>query len=329
MQSLRSILRAKSLFALLCIPMLLLAACGSTSNPAANSNNPNANVTLTIGSKLDTESEIIAELYSLALRDQGFKVNEKLAFGNNTIIFQGIKSGQLDLYPEFTATGLQALNKTSSLNDQQDYDTVKAGYKQQFNIDWLNYSPLNDTYAICMRQDEANQLGIKTISDLEKKASQVSFYLPSDSTYVFNYLKSKYNLTQASFKSVNQVDISIAFQEVINGKNQAKANFCYSTDQRIQADNLVVLQDNNNAFPAYHPAPIVRDSVLKKSPDIATTLNKLAPDITNTVSLQLQSQLAQFQAKNPGVSSTEALYQVAKQFLTSKGFCNKYGCTQS
>jgi glycine betaine/choline ABC-type transport system substrate-binding protein len=170
-------------------------------------------------------------------------------------------------------------------------------------------------------------LGIHTLSDLASKASQVAFYLPSDSTYVLDYLKPKYNLTASSFQSLNKVDISIAFQEVANGQNQAKANFCYSTDQRIQADHLVVLQDNNHAFPAYHPAPIVRDNVLTKSPAIATTLNKLAPFITTSVSLQLQNQVAQLEKQ--GASPTQALYQTAKQFLTSKGFCKAHGCPLS
>ena len=337
MQSLvRRALRARSLFALLCVPLLLLAACGGNTgtgvgtnpgNSNSGGNGANGSVTLNIGSKLDQESQLVAEMYALTLRDQGFKVNLKLAFGNNTIIFQGIRGGALDLYPEFTATGLDALSKTSSLNDQQDYDTVKTGFKQKFNIDWLDYSSLNDTYAICMRQDESQKLGIHTISDLASKASQVAFYLPSDSTYVFDYLKPKYNLTASSFQSLNKVDIAIAFQEVVNGQNQAKANFCYSTDQRIQADHMVVLQDNNHAFPAYHPAPIVRDSVLQKSPQIATTLNKLAPDITTDVSIQLQNQVAQFEKQ--GASPAQAIYQTAKQFLTSKGFCQSHGCSFS
>jgi osmoprotectant transport system substrate-binding protein len=315
--SFRSI-RATSLFLLVCIPLLILSACGNASPTPTSTNNPNANITLTVGGKLDTESKILTKLYTLTLRNAGFKVNEKAAFGDNTIVFAGIKSGALDLYPEFTATGLDALKKTSSLNDQTDYDTVKAGFKSQFNIDWLDYSPLNDTYAICV----SNSSSIKTISELTSQANSITFDLPSDSTYVIDYLKAKYGLTLASFKTVHKVDYSIGFKEVQSGQSQA--NFCYSTDSTITTDNLAVLQDDKKAFPAYHPAPIVRDSVLTKSPDIATALNALAPDITTDESLALQKDVTK--NINSGMSQDRAIYQTAKDFLTSKGLCNKFGC---
>jgi osmoprotectant transport system substrate-binding protein len=311
-------IQAKSLFLLACMLLLILSACGSTTPTPSSANNPNANVTLTVGGKLDIESIILTKLYTLTLRNAGFKVNEKPAFGDNTIVFAGIKSGAIDLYPEFTATGLDALNKTSSLNDQTDYNTVKAGYKSQFNIDWLNYSPLNDTYAVCVNQNSS----IKTISELAAQAKNITFDLPSDSEYVVAYLKAKYNLTLASFKAVNTVDYSIGFKQVQSG--QAQANFCYSTDSTITTDKLAVLQDDKKAFPAYHPAPIVRDSVLKKSPDIATALNALAPDITTQESLDLQKDVTT--NMNSGMSQDRAVYETALDFLTSKGFCSKFGC---
>jgi len=329
-----SLFRKKTLFtasfALLCIPMLLLSACGAnagsgsgTSTGSSSTGGSNSKgVTLTVGGKLDGESKILTELYTLVLRDAGYTVNEKPAFGDNAIVFQGIKSGALDIYPEFTATGLDALSKKSSLDDQTDYNTVKTGYKQQFNIDWLNYSPLNDTYAVCMQKSEAQKLNITTLSDLASKASQLTFDLPSDSNYVFDYLKPKYNnLSLASFKGSHKVDYAIGFKELAGGQTQAA--FCYSTDIGIVTNNFVVLQDNNHAFPAYHPAPIVRDSVLSKNPDIATVLNKLAPYLTTDVSLQLQK--AVLDNTNQGMSNAQAVTQAATAFLQKNNLCT-HGC---
>ncbi|GCE03877.1 glycine betaine ABC transporter substrate-binding protein [Dictyobacter aurantiacus] len=317
-------LRAKTLFALACVPLLLLTACGgsggSSTTTGGGDTNKNANISITVGGKLDTESKLLTKLYTLVLRDAGFKVNEKPAFGNNTIVFQGIKSGAIDLYPEFTATGLDALKKTSSLNDQQDYQTVKDGFKQQFQIDWLDYSPLNDTYAICTKS--GNSMGLKNISDLASKAKQITFDLPSDSSYVFDYLKPKYGLTLESFKAVHKVDYTIGFKEV--GGGQSDANFCYSSDNGINANNLIALDDDKHAFPAYHPAPIVRDSVLQKSPDIATALNALAPKITTDVSLQLQKAVAD--NVNSGMSQSKAITEAATKWLKDQGFCKKNGC---
>jgi Periplasmic glycine betaine/choline-binding (lipo)protein of an ABC-type transport system (osmoprotectant binding protein) len=303
----------KASFALLCIPLLVLAACGANAGSGTATGSSNSKgVTLTVGGKLDGESQLLTKLYTLVLRNAGYTVNEKPAFGDNAIVFAGIKSGALDLYPEYTATGLDALGKKSSLNDQQDYDTVKAGFKQQFNIDWLNYAPLNDTYAICMQKSEAQSLNIKTISDLAAKAPQLTFDLPSDSAYVFDYLKPKYNnLSMSSFKALHKVDYAIGFKELSGGQTQAA--FCYSTDIGIVTNNFVVLTDNNHAFPAYHPAPIVRASVLAKNPDIATVLNKLSPYLTTDASLQLQK--AVLDDTNQGMSNAQAVTQAATQFL--------------
>lgn len=322
--------KKKSLFLLACIPLLLLAACGPNAGSGSGTNSGNSNsgssksaTTLVVGGKLDMESKLLTKLYTLVLRDNGFNVNEKPAFGNNTIVFAGIKSGAIDLYPEFTATGLDAVKQQSSLDDQKDYDTVKAAYKQQFNIDWLQYSPLNDTYAICMQKNQAQNMGIKNISDFAAKASQFTFDLPSDSTYVVDFLKPKYNnLSLSSFKSVHKVDYAIGFKELAAGQTQAA--FCYSTDNGINKNNFVALQDNNHAFPAYHPAPIVRDSILQKNPEIQTALDKLAPFITTDASLQLQKTEADNEAQ--GMSSSQAITQAAKQFLQANGFCKTSNC---
>ncbi|GCE25534.1 hypothetical protein KDA_10180 [Dictyobacter alpinus] len=323
MPSLLRSLRVKTLFALACVPLLLLSACGNAGNgggtTTGGANNANANVSLTVGGKLDVESQLLTKLYTLVLRDQGFKVNEKPAFGNNTIVFQGIKSGAIDLYPEFTATGLDALKKTSTLDDQKDYDTVKAGFKDQFKIDWLDYSPLNDTYAICAKAD--NSMGLKSISDLSSKAKQITFDLPSDSAYVMDYLKAKYGLTLDSFKATHKVDYAIGFKEVAGG--QADAAFCYSSDNGININKLVALQDDKHAFPAYHPAPIVRDSVLQKSPAIKDALNALAPKITTEASLQLQKDVDTNAAQ--GMSKAKAITEAATKFLKDQGLC-KNGC---
>jgi len=323
MPSLFRSLRAKTLFALACVPLLLLTACGNAGNSTTTgggNTNKNANISITVGGKLDTESKLLTKLYSLVLKDEGFKVNEKPAFGNNTIVFQGIKSGAIDMYPEFTATGLDALKKQSSLNDQQDYQTVKDGFKQQFQIDWLDYSPLNDTYAICTKS--GNAMGLKNISDLAAKAKQITFDLPSDSAYVLDYLKPKYGLTLESFKAVHKVDYTIGFKEVAGG--QSDANFCYSSDNGINTNKLIALDDDKHAFPAYHPAPIIRDSVLKKSPDIATALNALAPKITTDVSLQLQKDVDT--NVNSGMSQSKAITEAATNWLKAQGFCKKNGC---
>src|SRR5437588_11527589 len=110
-------------------------------------------------------------MYSLLLKKAGFHVIEKRALGTNAVVFAAITSGQIDLYPEFTATGLAKLGKQSTNNPQQDYQTVKQGYESMYHITWLDPSPLNDTYGVCTTQSKSSSLGSMKSADLKPNAS--------------------------------------------------------------------------------------------------------------------------------------------------------------
>ncbi len=298
------------------IPLLILAACGSASyrcSTSTGSTTGASQVTLKLGSKEDLEGKIMTEMYNQLLTKAGFKI-DPIKPGKNDFVLSGIKNGDIDLYPEFTSTGLDALKLTPSHNPQQDYETVKTNYASKFNIDWLDFSPnLNDTYAICARKDRAQQLGITTISQLTPKLKSLTLALPPDSKYVIDFLK-PYGITQSSFKSTSTLDYGVGFQSVVNKQNDL--NFCYSTDVTIAQQNLVVIQDDKSAFPEYNPAPIVRDSILKANPKIADALNPLAPKLSNDVSLSLQKQILDLQ--NGGMSPAQATKQAVQTWLKSQ-----------
>jgi osmoprotectant transport system substrate-binding protein len=312
-------LRVHLLTIMVVIPLLALAACGTSGNsPSSTGSSSSGSASkgpIIVASKLDTESQLIAKMYTLLLQKAGFTVNEKPALGNSTIILQAIKSGAIDLYPEFTATGLNALGVPSSFNPQKDYQTVKQGFEQQYHITWLDMSPLNDGYAICTSQQESQKLGVTTLSQLAPKVSSLILTSPSDGIAFVDDLKSTYGFTTRSFKQTETVDYALGFQAVSSGKSQMTV--CYTTDGTVKQKGFIFLQDDKNGFPQFHPAPIVRDSVLQKYPQIATTLNPLAPDLTTDVSIQLQDQVAS--KKAGGESVSQAITDVATSFLKSKG----------
>jgi osmoprotectant transport system substrate-binding protein len=322
MRSLR--LKSLSLFVLLSI--LLLSACSSGSSgsvpPTGNgTNSPGTAASsgskgpLTVGGKLDTEAQLLTDMYTQLLQNAGYKVNEKLALGNSIIVSQAIESGAIDLYPEFTATGLNKLGIPSTYDPQKDYQMVKDGYKKNYQITWLDMAPLNDGYALCTTKDQSAKLGITNISQLAPQVAQLTLASPSDGVDFVDGLKPVYGFDTKSFKGLQKVDYSIAFQSVASGS--AQLTVCYTTDGSVATKNFIFLKDDKNGFPQFHPAPIVRDEVLNKYPDIATILNPLAPKLTTAVSIQLQQQVADKKAS--GASITDAVKQVARQFLTEQG----------
>ncbi len=301
--------RAQPLVLLTLISLLLLAGCGgstSTTTGSGTPTNPNSSITLTVGGKLDTEAQLLTKMYALLLQKAGFHVIEKDALGTNAVVFAAITSGQIDLYPEFTATGLAKLGVPSTNNPQTDYQTVKQGYETNYHITWLDPAPLNDTYGVCTTQAKATSLGATKISDLASKASTLTVATPPDGkTYGVDVVKSVYKITFKSVTTYNEEGLT--FPAVQSGTQDL--NICYTTAALIAKDNFVLLNDDKNAFPAYNPAPIVRDDTLAKAPGIKAALNPLAPLLTTQVSQQLQAQVV------GGMSVTE----VATNFLKSKG----------
>ena len=310
-------LRAKSLVLFALVPLLILAACGGSSGSSSGTNTPStpSKVPITVGSKLDPEAQLLGEMYVLLLRKAGFTVNPKLALGQTPTVFAALKSGAIDLYPEFTATGLNLLGAKSSFDPAKDYQTVKSGFEQQFHITWLDYAPLNDGYALCTSQTESQKLGATNLSQLAPKVPQLILATQSDGVTFFDDLKSTYGFDTSSFKAVKKVDYSIGFAAVKSGA--ANVTECYTTDGSVTTQSFIFLDDDKHGFPEFHPAPIVRDSVLQSDPGIKNALNPLAPYLTTQVSISLQQQVTQKKAS--GTSVSEAVKEVATSFLQSKG----------
>ena len=311
----RRSLGAKFLVLFALIPMLILSACGGTTSSPSGTTTP-TKVPITVGSKLDPEAQLLGEMYVLLLQKAGFTVTPKLALGMTPTVFAALKSGAIDLYPEFTGTGLNILGVKSAYDPAKDYETVKNGFEQQYQITWLDQAPLNDGYALCTSKDESQKLGgVTSLSQLAPKVSQLTLATQSDGVPFFDSLKATYGFDTSSFKAVKKVDYAIGFTAVKSG--QAQVTECYTTDGSVTTQNFIFLDDDKNGFPQFHPAPIVRDSVLQSDPGIATALNPLAPFLTTDVSIMLQQQVT---AKHTsGESIPQAVKEVATAFLPSKG----------
>ncbi len=305
---------AKLLFLFALVSMLLLSACGNSTTTGSSGTPTTSKVPIVVGSKLDPEAQLLGEMYVLLLQKAGYTVTPKLALGQTPTVFAALKSGAIDLYPEFTATGLNILGVKSSFNPQTDYNTVKTDFEQQYHITWLNMAPLNDGYALCTSQAESQKIGT-TLSQVASRVPQLTLATQSDGITFFDDLKSTYGFDTSSFKKVEKVDYAIGFAAVKSGA--AQLTECYTTDGSVATQNFVFITDDKHGFPEFHPAPIVRDSILQSDPGISAVLNKLAPDLTTQVSIQLQQQVAT--KKTGGESTSQAVKEVATSFLQSQG----------
>lgn len=124
--------------------------------------------TVTIGGKHFTEQEILGEIVAILLEHKtDLKVDRRLNLGGTLICFSALQAGDLDLYVEYTGTGLvNILEKEVVADPDKAYEIVKEGFAEQYDLIWLKPLGFNNTYTLTMRKAQAEELGIKTISDL-------------------------------------------------------------------------------------------------------------------------------------------------------------------
>lgn len=135
---------------------------------------PQQQGTFTIGSKIFSEQYILAEMYSVLVEQEtGLRVETKTGLGGTKICFDALHAGEIDMYVEYTGTGLQVLLSTpqktlDSLggNAHAVYRYVRQQCKQLYNLEWLSPLGFNNTYALMMAEEKAAALGIRSISDI-------------------------------------------------------------------------------------------------------------------------------------------------------------------
>lgn len=255
---------------------MCLAGCGSSSSGDKG--------TIRVGSKDFTENEIIAEVYSLALENAGYKVDRTFDIASS-VIHESITSDEIDLYPEYTGTGLISILGEDPMNDPDEvYNEVRKQYEDKFQITWLDYAKANDGQGLFVSKKASDKYNIKTISDLQKNASNIRFASQGE----FDEREDGIPALEKTYgpfnwKSSKVYDNGLKYEVVEN--DEADAAPAYTTEGMLsEKDKFVLLEDDKHVWPPYNLAPIVRDDVLKKYPDIADVLNKVSAHLdTDTV----------------------------------------------
>lgn len=269
-----------------------------------------ANAPIKVGSKDFTEAFIIGEMYALSLEKAGFQVERKLNLGGTPVAQAALESGEIDLYPEYTGTGLLTILKEPAISDsKQVYDKVAAGYKEKYGLVWLEAAPMNNTQALAMTKEKAQQFGITTISQMAAKANQLVMVGPPEFEVREDGLpgiKTKYG--DFELKEYKAVDAGLRYKALTDG--EADVTVAFATDGEIAAFDLVLLQDDKQLFPPYQVAPVVRQQALDTNPGITDALNAIAPKLTDANMQKLNYEVSGKQ-REPA--------EVAKEFMTQEG----------
>ncbi|MEX3775474.1 glycine betaine ABC transporter substrate-binding protein [Pseudomonas sp. MYb118] len=236
---------------------------------------------LRIGARVFTEQTLLAEITSQYLRTKGYDVQVTGGLGSN-LARSAHESGQLDMLWEYTGVSLVAYNHvTEKLNSAQSYARVKE-LDAKKGLVWLAPSKFSNTYALALPEKVAQEYPqINSISDLNKVlrdeaktnnlvALDTEFANRSDGLAGMVEL---YDMN-LSRKNIRQMDAGLVYTALRN--SQVFAGLVYTTDGRLNAFKLKLLEDDKHYFPDYTAAPVVRQAYLDAHPQLAEQLKPLA-----------------------------------------------------
>lgn len=274
-------------------------------------------VPITVGSKDFTDNVNISYLIIYALRAAGMNVRDLTNIQGSNSARTALETGEIDLYPEYTGTAwINYAGRTQPIVDADQMFRAVAAEDAAKGIDWVAMAPANNTYAIAMGQAAAQKYGLRTLSDLARFARAD----PQRSTVCLATefvsrgdgwpgMLARYGFTVPP-ANINVMGVGAIYQSTASGQ-PCEFGEVFTTDGRIQALQLTVLEDDQNFFQKYNVAVAIRSSVLRQYPQIADVLIPVMDKITNEVMIELNAQ-ADVEGKDWS--------QVAKEWLRNNGF---------
>ncbi|MGM0702526.1 MAG: glycine betaine ABC transporter substrate-binding protein [Pseudomonadota bacterium] len=263
---------------------------------------------IAVGGKNFTEQQILASMTTQYLEGLGYDVESRAGMGS-AVLRQAQENGQIDLYWEYTGTSLINYNDiTERLGPEETYERVKEldGKK---GLVWLEPSAANNTYALAMRGDDAEERDMATLSDLAQAvndgeeltfALNAEFYAREDG---WRPLQEAYGF-RVDRGNVKRMDSGLVYQALRDG--EVDVGLVFATDGRIPAFDFHVLEDDQNYFPAYALTPVVRQEMLDANPELAEQMNALSSLLDDEVMATLNARVD---------VERETIEEVAESFL--------------
>jgi osmoprotectant transport system substrate-binding protein len=288
--------------------VIALSGC-SSSNPLStgSSSSPASGATLVIGSQAYYSNEIIAQLYSQALANAGYKVDNQFQIGQREVYLPQIEAGKIDVFPEYIGSLDQALNKTAAGGKE---DAVLADLKTSLpaGLRVLDPAKASDQNSWTVTEAFAKKYNLTDIASLKNVTEPITVGGNAElqtRPYGPTALKSKYGINIAGFKAVQDSSGPLTVKALVDGDIQL-ANI-YTADPNIKSNNLVALADPDGLFFPDNVAPVVSKKVDAK-----------AVKILNAVSAKLSaSDLVSLNSES--VNDKKSSAEIAKAWLTKNG----------
>src|SRR6202047_2563042 len=242
---------------------------------------------IVIGGKIFTESYILGEMAAQTIESSSqVPVTRKLGMGSTGILFEGLKSGAIDLYPDYTGTLAEAILKRPEL---KSLDEIRQALSAM-GLTMSGSLGFNDTYALAVKEEFAEKYNLHSIGDLipiESEVRAAFSYEFMDRKDGYPGLIDSYHL-RFSPQKINRMEHTLSFQAI--EQNAVDLIDVYSTDAKIKKLGLRLLKDDHNYFPVYQAVWVARKSFVEKHPSEWQALLGLEGKISEQTMLDMNAQ---------------------------------------
>ncbi len=261
---------------------------------ASESPRPSMNTSVVVGSKNFLENRLLAEMFAQLIEARtDITVIRRLGLAGTQVTFEALKTGAIDIYPEYTGTGLVSILKQPPADSPRTtLNRVRAEFLSQWNLVWLSPLGFENSYALAMPSTLAQKLNVRTISDLVKVAPTMKAALGYEFIQRPDGMPGLERIYGLRFKEIVAMQQTIKYQAASTGKVDILD--VYTTDGRLAVYDFTVLEDDLNFFPPYEAAALIREATLERLPQLGYILALLSNSLDNTMmrsfNLRLQEQ---------------------------------------
>ncbi len=252
--------------------VLLLLSAGPAARLPAQDRLP---AQVVVASKPFGESYLLGEMFAQTLEARGIAVDRRLGLGATEIAFAALRTGAIDVYPEYTGTGLVAILRDSSrVGATEAFGRVSREFDRRWDLHWLPPLGFENTYAIAVRRETATRLGLATLSDLARAAPTLTAGLTPDFIGRADGLPGLAQAYGVRFQAVRSLVPAVKYQALAAGEVDVIDG--YSTDGFIARYDLVVLADDRRFFPPYQAAALAGSRLVRERPEAILALTGLS-----------------------------------------------------
>jgi osmoprotectant transport system permease protein len=233
--------------------------------------------TVVVGSKNFEESRLLGEMFAQLVEARTrLRVERRLGLAGTQICFEALKSGAIDVYPEYTGTGLVSIlgQSAAGSSESETLARVRAEFLARWDLWWLGPLGFQNAYQIAVPSELARRERLATLSDLARLAPRLRAAFGHEFLQRDDGLPGLARTYGIHFASVQSMQETLKYQAA--RQRGVDVLDVYTTDARLLLYRLTVLRDDRGFFPPYSAAPLVRGAALEAHPELGAALGLLA-----------------------------------------------------